>query len=64
VKKILNYLKNHIGVAIFAIVSMLLVISADLTIPYITEIFIDDVLRGKNYEINKIFLWIFKRVSI
>ncbi len=63
-KKILNYLKNHIGVAIFAIVSMLLVISADLTIPYITEIFIDDVLRGKNYEIINKILFIIACISL
>lgn len=58
-KKILSYVKNHLGVTIFAIVSMILVISADLTMPYITGIFIDDVLRGKNYEIiNKILFLI------
>ncbi|WP_346931004.1 ABC transporter ATP-binding protein [Clostridium sp.] len=63
-KKILSYVKNHLGVTIFAVVSMILVISADLTVPYITGIFIDDVLRGKNYEIINKILFLIGGISL
>lgn len=37
---------------------MLLVVSADLVVPYITEIFIDDVLAAGNYEILTTIAWV------
>jgi len=58
VKKILGYTKQHKFVTILGAISMLLVVSADLVVPYITEIFIDDVLTAGNYEILTTIAWV------
>lgn len=57
-KKILSYTKQHKFVTILGAISMLLVVSADLVVPYITEIFIDDVLTAGNYEILTTIAWV------
>ncbi len=57
-KKILGYTKQHKFVTILGAISMLLVVSADLVVPYITEIFIDDVLTAGNYEILTTIAWV------
>lgn len=52
-KKILSYTKQHKLVTILGAISMLLVVSADLIVPYISEIFIDRVLTAGDYEFLK-----------
>lgn len=52
-KKILSYTKQHKLVTILGATSMLLVVSADLIVPYISEIFIDRVLTAGDYEFLK-----------
>ncbi|MEG0307240.1 MAG: ABC transporter ATP-binding protein [Clostridium sp.] len=56
-KKILSYVKQHKLITLLGTISMLMVISADLTMPYITEIFIDDVITAKNYDLLSVVLW-------
>jgi len=63
-KKIFDYTKEHKFITLFGTISMLMIISADLTIPYITEIFIDDVLRGGNYELLSSILLIIAVITV
>ncbi len=63
-KKILDYAKEHKLITLFGTISMLMIISADLTIPYITEIFIDDVIRGGNYELLSSILFIIGGITV
>lgn len=57
-KKIFSYTKQHKFVTIMGAISMLLCVSADLVVPYITEIFIDQVLTVGKYEILNTIIWI------
>lgn len=56
-KRILSYMKKHKTITLLGTVSMFLVIGADLIVPHITEIFIDEVLTAGKYEILKPILW-------
>ncbi|MEG1257200.1 ABC transporter ATP-binding protein [Clostridium sp.] len=63
-KKILNYVKSHKLVTLFGTISMVMVICADLTMPYITGVFIDDVLTGKKYELISLILWTIVGITV
>lgn len=55
-KRILSYLKNHKALTALGTLSMILVIGADLIVPYITQIFIDSILTLGKYELLKSIL--------
>ena len=63
-KKILSYKKQHKLVTILGAISMLLVVSADLIVPYISEIFIDRVLTAGDYEFLKNIVWLLIGITI
>lgn len=63
-KKILSYTKQHKLVTILGAISMLLVVSADLIVPYISEIFIDRVLTAGDYEFLKTIVWMVIGITI
>lgn len=63
-KKILSYTKRHKFVTILGVISMLLCVSADLVVPYITEVFIDDVLTAGNYKFLTTIVWIVAGITV
>lgn len=63
-KKILSYTKQHKLVTILGTISMLLVVSADLIVPYISEIFIDRVLTAGDYEFLKTIVGLLIGITI
>lgn len=50
-KKILGYTKNYKLLTLIGAVAMIIIIGVDLVTPYITKLFIDDVIVKGNYEI-------------
>lgn len=50
-KKILSYTKNYKLLMLIGTLAMIIIIGVDLVTPYITKLFIDDVIVKGNYEI-------------
>ncbi|WP_291561365.1 MULTISPECIES: ABC transporter ATP-binding protein [unclassified Clostridium] len=50
-KKILSYTKNYKLITLIGALAMIIIIGVDLVTPYITKLFIDDVIVKGNYEI-------------